>query len=317
MWPNPGQRHKPPSTPGEFPHFVGYLGSRSCPDDVLEGRRKQGETVMSNQSSALRRRLLAGAFAAAAFAAPQMASASIIYVQPIYDTGTGFGNEPRLLTVQERGPRADGTESACVGVSGGQTSVGSGNCISDSQVFKGNGVTNEGGDEVNPAREGNKYDTPTIGELGFNGAEDIGLIFNATDPAGNSISIDDITLKFFLDDVLIAAIDGNMTFDMTEAGNGVAGFLLAVDEEQQAYLNSTVFGLGNFADVRIALETTVSAAAGGPESFYATNLNRTPSSTGSTGSTGGTPVPAPAGLGLFALGALGLLARRRRSAAAA
>ncbi|HEY0086945.1 MAG TPA: PEP-CTERM sorting domain-containing protein [Allosphingosinicella sp.] len=273
---------------------------------------------MSNHSSALRRRLLAGAFAAAAFAAPQMASASIIYVQPIYDTGTGFGNEPRLLTVQERGPRADGTESACVGVSGGQTSVGSGNCISDSQVFKGNGVTNEGGDEVNPAREGNKYDTPTIGELGFNGAEDIGLIFNATDPAGNSISIDDITLKFFLDDVLIAAIDGNMTFDMTEAGNGVAGFLLAVDEEQQAYLNSTVFGLGNFADVRIALETTVSAAAGGPESFYATNLNRTPTtSTGSTGSTGGTPVPAPAGLGLFALGALGLLARRRRGSVAA
>jgi MYXO-CTERM domain-containing protein len=78
-----------------------------------------------------------------------------------------------------------------------------------------------------------------------------------------------------------------------------------------------VFGLGNFADVRIALETTVSAAAGGPESFYATNLNRTPSSTGSTGSTGGTPVPAPAGLGLFALGALALIARRRRSSVAA
>ena len=271
---------------------------------------------MSIRTSALRRRLLAGAIAAAAFAAPQMASASIIYEAPIYDTGTGFGNEPRLLTVQERGPRANGTESACVGVSGGQTSVGSGNCISDGQVFQGNGVTNEGGDEVNPAREGNKYDTPTIGELGFNGAEDIGLIFNATDPAGNSIIIDDVTLKFYLGDALIAAIDGSMTFDATEAGNGVAGFLLSVDEEQQAYLNSTVFCLGNFGDVRLALETTISGAAGGPESFYATNLNRTPTSTGSTGSTGGTPVPAPAGLGLFALGALGLLARRRRRAAA-
>ena len=271
---------------------------------------------MSIRNSALRRHLLAGAIAAAAFAAPQMASASIIYDSTIYQTGTGFGNEPRLLTVQERGPRQNGVESACVGVSGGQTSVGAGNCISDSDVFMGNGVTNEGGDEVNPQREGNKYDTPTIGELGFGGAEDIGLIFNATDPAGNAITIDDITLKFFLDDVLIAAIDGNMTFNMTEAGNGVAGFLLAVDEEQQAYLNSTVFGLGNFADVRIALETTISGAAGGPESFWATNLNRTPSSTGSTGSTGGTPVPAPAGLGLFALGALALVARRRRKAAA-
>jgi hypothetical protein len=38
------------------------------------------------------------------------------------------------------------------------------------------------------------------------------------------------------------------------------------------------------------------------------------SSTGSTGSTGGTPVPAPAGLGLFAAAALGLIAKRRRAA---
>jgi hypothetical protein len=260
--------------------------------------------------------LLAGAVAAGALAMPQAASASIIFDSVLYDTGTGFGNEPRLLTTQERGPRADGTESACVGVSGGQTSVGANNCISDGSVFKGNGVTNVGGDEVNPMREGNKYDTPTIGELGWNGAEDIGLIFNATEPSGNAVRIDDVTLKFFLGDALIAAIDGNMTFDPTEAGNGVAGFLLAVDEEQQAFLNSTVFGLGNFAAVRIALETTISGIAGGPESFWAANLNRTPSSTGSTGSTGGTPVPAPAGIGLFALGALGLVARRRRAKAA-
>lgn len=263
----------------------------------------------------LRRCLLAGTAAAAALAMPQMASASIVYESTIYDTGTGFGNEPRLLTTQERGPQKNGTESACVGVSGGQTVVGPNTCISDGQVFQGNGVSNEGGDEVNPGREGNKYDTPEISELGWNGAEDIGLIFNATEPSGDATIIDDVTLKFFLGDALIAAVDGNMTFDPTEAGNGVAGFLLSVDEEQQAYLNATVFGLGNFGDVRIALETTISGVAGGPESFWAVNLNRTPSSTGSTGSTGGTPVPAPAGLGLFALGALGLIARRRRAAA--
>ena len=262
-----------------------------------------------------RRLLLAGTVAAAALAAPQMASASIIYESAIYDTGTGFGNEPRLLTAQERGPRKDGTESACVGVSGGQTAVGSAQCINDSQVFQGNGLSNEGGDEVQPAREGNKYNTPTIGEVGWNGAEDIGLIFNSTDPAGDDITIDDVTLKFYLDGQLLAAIDGNMTFDETEQGNGVAGFLLAVDEEQQAFLNSTVFGLDNFGDVRIALETTISGAAGGPESFWAANLNRTPPTT-STGSTSsGTQVPAPAGFGLFGIAALGLLARRRRRAA--
>jgi hypothetical protein len=37
-------------------------------------------------------------------------------------------------------------------------------------------------------------------------------------------------------------------------------------------------------------------------------------STGSTGSTGGTEVPAPAGLGLFAAAAMGLVAKRRRNA---
>ena len=238
------------------------------------------------------------------------ASASIIFESAIYDTGTGFGNEPRMLTTQETGPRRDGTESACVGVSGGATAVGASQCISDGLVFQGNGVSNLGGDEVNPARDGNKYSTPTIGEVGWNGAEDIGLIFNATEPSGNGLTIDDVTLKFLLNGSLLAAIDGSMTIDPTLAGNGVAGFLLAVDEEQQAYLNSVVFGLGDYADVRLALETTISGVHGGPESFWATNLNRTASS----GSTGGTPVPSPAAFALFALG-VGLIAGRTRRTA--
>jgi hypothetical protein len=37
-------------------------------------------------------------------------------------------------------------------------------------------------------------------------------------------------------------------------------------------------------------------------------------SSGTPGSTGGTPVPAPAGIGLFAAAALGLIAKRRRAA---
>lgn len=37
-------------------------------------------------------------------------------------------------------------------------------------------------------------------------------------------------------------------------------------------------------------------------------------SSGTPGTSGGTPVPAPAGLGLFAAAALGLIAKRRRAA---
>jgi hypothetical protein len=266
---------------------------------------------MTARIGKIRRRLLIASVAAAAFGAPQLASASIIYESPYSQTGTGFGNEPRLLTLQETGPRRDGTESACAGVgAGGATTVGSGSCIGDSQVFRGNGVTNTGGDEVNPMRDGNKYNTPTIGDAGLQSAADIGLVFNATDPAGDAITIDDVTLKFYLDGQLLAAIDGNMMLDPTVSGNGRADYLLTVDAEQQAFLNERVFSLPNFGDVQLALESTISGAAGGPESFWLVNLGRT---TG--GSTGGTPVPAPAGLALFALGAAGLIARRRRRAA--
>ena len=249
--------------------------------------------------------LAAGAF----MAFPQAASASLIFDSTIDVTGQGFGNNPRLLTLQERG-QGDDRESGCVSAgAGGSIGIGSGSCIADSQVFQGNGLTNTGGDEVNPQADNQKFGIPTIGELGFQDASDIGLLFNAIEPGGaakNNVNVEDVTLKFYLDGNLIAAIDGSQNFPTTETGNGRAGNVFVVDEEQQAYLNSTVFSLPNFADVRLALESTISAAQAGPESFTAFNLNR------SGGSTGGTPVPAPAALALFGLAAAGLLSRRTR-----
>lgn len=247
--------------------------------------------------------ILAGGAAFAALA-PQAASAGIIYDDSIRITGTGFGAEPRLITLQETGPRRDGVQSACVSVgAGGSFAAGAGSCISDAQVFQGNGFTNFGGDEVNPLRDQHKYGIPTVGETGWKDASDIALIFNATQPAGGPIEINDITLKFYDNNgTLVAAIDGGHYLESTFAGNGVAGFTFVVDEEQQAWLNSTVFGLPGFGDLRIALETTNTGAAGGPESWWAYNLDRSGGST----STGGTPIPAPAGLWLFAIGLAGL-----------
>ena len=254
---------------------------------------------------------LAGAAAAVAFLAmPQMASASLVYDSSILIPAQGFGNAPRLLTEQENG-NGDDIESACVSAgSGGSIGFGSGSCISDSDVFKGNGFSNFGGDEVNPQGDNQKYGIPTIGEMGFQDASDIGILFNATEPGGDGLSIDDLTLKFYQDGNLVAAIDGSQRFDGTEEGNGRAGAIFVVDAEQQAFLNDAVFGLPDFTDIRIALESTISDAQGGPESFLAVNLGR--SSSGGSTSSGGTPVPAPAGLGLFALAAVGLLSRRRR-----
>jgi hypothetical protein len=176
----------------------------------------------------------------------------------------------------------------------------------------GNGLTNVGGDEVNPQGDNQKFGIPTLGELGFQDASDIGLLFNAIEPGGaakNDINVNDVTLKFLnADGSLLAAIDGSQYFATTESGNGRAGAVFVVDAQQQTFLNATVF-TGDFSGIRIALESTISAAQAGPESFSAVNLRR------SGGSTGGTPVPAPAGLGLFALAAVGLLGARRKKQA--
>jgi hypothetical protein len=261
------------------------------------------------------RLMAAAATAAALFAAPQAASASLIFDSTIDITAQGFGNAPRLLTLQERG-KGDDVQSGCVAAgSGGSISIGSSACISDSQVFMGNGITNVGGDEVNPQTDNQKFGIPTLGELGFQDASDIGLLFNAIEPGGaakNDVNVNDVTLKFYdSNGRLIDAIDGSQYFATTETGNGRAGSVFVVDAEQQLRLNSTVFSLPNFSDIRIALESTISAAQAGPESFSAVNLGR--SSSG--GSTGGTPVPAPAGLGLFAIAAAGLMSFRRKKAA--
>ncbi|HEX8401578.1 MAG TPA: hypothetical protein VF628_07710 [Allosphingosinicella sp.] len=259
------------------------------------------------------RLLAAAATGAALIATPQAAQASLIFDSTIDVTAQGFGNNNRLLTLQERG-QGDEIESGCVSAgSGGSIAIGSGSCISDSRVFKGNGVTNTGGDEVNPMDDNQKFGIPTLGELGFRDASDIGLLFNAIEPGGaakNDVNINDVTLKFYDNGGnLLAAIDGQQNFPTTETGNGRAGNVFVVDAEQQAFLNSTIFGLPNFSDIRIALESTISAAQAGPESFTAVNLGR---STPPGGSTGGTPVPAPAGFGLFALAALGLIGSRRK-----
>lgn len=258
--------------------------------------------------------LAASATAAVLFAAPQAASASLIFDSTIDVTGQGFGNNPRLLTLQERGS-GDDVQSGCVGASGGSISIGSGSCISDGQVFMGNGVTNVGGDEVNPQSDNQKFGIPTLGELGFQDASDIGLLFNAVEPGGaakNDVNVNDVTLKFLdSDGGLLAAIDGQQYFATAETGNGRAGAVFVVDAEQQAFLNSTIFSLDDFGSIRIALESTISAAQAGPESFSAINLGRS----GGGGSTGGMPVPAPAGLGLFAVAAIGLLGARRKKQA--
>lgn len=233
------------------------------------------------------------------------ASASLIYDSSIQLTGQGFGAAPRDLTIQATGNSTSpaGTESGCVGVSSsGGIVIGSAGCTGGDATHAGNGVIPFGGDEPQPDLDGNKYGIPTIGSLDITTADQIAILFNATEPGGDSAFVTDLTLKFYsATGTFLGAIDGQHPFASTEPGVGVAGFVFVVDEAQQAFVDSLLLIGG--AGTTLALESTITGVAGGPETFLIFNLDNPPNG-----------IPEPAGIALFGIALLGgLAASRKRS----
>jgi len=227
------------------------------------------------------------------------ANASLFLNGEILIEAQGFGNAHRLLTIQGSGN--DTFESGAIGISGGVISSGSG--INDALVFNGNGVTNAGGNEVSPLTDDLKFGIPTLGELNWTSGTDVNLLFNATEPGGNGLTVTDVTLKFYNGDNVIAAIDGSFSLADTNTGNGSAGFLVSVDAPQQTFLNASVFSLTGASGFRIALESTITGSSGGPESFSAIAA----------------PIPEPEIYAMMGvgLGLMGWIGRRKKLQAAA
>jgi hypothetical protein len=232
---------------------------------------------------------------------PQPVAASLIYDSSIFVSAQGFGNAPRDLTIQATGDITS-PESGCVSLVCGSFAVGSSSCLlNEAQVYMPNGVVNVGGDEPNPLDDNQKYGTPSETERGITSAADIGILFNATEPGGDAITVMDLTLKFYSTaGILLGAIDtlGPVTFDPTLQGNGSAGFVFRIDEAQQAMAQSWL----NQGDIRFALESTLTGSSGGPESYRVISLS-TPTPA---------PIPEPASMLLLGTGlAAGWRARRR------
>jgi hypothetical protein len=219
------------------------------------------------------------ALSAALITAATGVNASLVQNGSVDLTGQGYGAVPRLLTIQAHGN--DTVESGAIGISGGAL-VALTPGILDANVFGGNGVRNLGGDTVNPLADNHKFGIPTLGELNWTTAANVGLLFNAAEPQSrnpknsSALTIEDVTLKFYNGDSVIAAIDGNFSYASTEPGVGKAGFLISVDAAQQAFLDSAVFAQAGAAGFRIALESTISGVHGGAESFSALSVAAVP-----------------------------------------
>ncbi|MBY0270096.1 MAG: PEP-CTERM sorting domain-containing protein [Burkholderiales bacterium] len=222
------------------------------------------------------------------------ANANLVQNGELFIGAQGFGNAPRLLTIQ-----GNGTESGAIGIVGGNL-VALTPGIANASVFGGNGVTNPGGDTVSPLSDNQKFGIPTLGELNWTSGANVNLLFNATEPGGDGLTVTDVTLKFYNGNTVIAAIDGSFSLLSTQTGNGSAGFLINVDAAQQTFLNTTVFSQAGASAFRIALESTITGVAGGPESFSAVSAVTA------------VPEPETYAMMLAGLGLMGMVGVRRK-----
>ncbi len=239
--------------------------------------------------------------AAGALTLATSASAGLVFDSSILTPAQGFGTAPRDLTLSSEGNAT--TESGGIGVSNtGQILFGS--VIPDASVYLGNGVSNTTGTSSmpSPLADDQKYGIPTIGSLGITTASQIGVLFNATEPGGDGANVLDLTLKFYTAaGSFLGAINGAYNFaTSTNPGNGVAGFTFVVDAPQQAQVNSWLSTGGS--STTMALESTITNVAGGPETYLIYNL----------GTVAAVPEPQTYALMLAGLGAIGFMVRRRR-----
>lgn len=224
----------------------------------------------------------------AALGMANAAQASLVLVSPTDVSGTGVGAVNTVLTLQS--PGNSSTETGSVGLSATGTQVTSGDVMTGASQTQ----------------------VRSLSTVGISSASQLRVVLNAAEPgnaADNGINLNNLVLNIFSPTgslLFTSGVFAPQSFSSTLNGVGTAGFVFGLDAAQQAA--ATAAGAFSSTSNVIGLSASLSAATGGPETFFVA------SSTG-----GGTvppvasvPEPETYGMLLSGLGLLGFVARRRR-----